>query len=103
MSRFSHKATTREEVQHEIDSLMRALDELKHDAAHDSRKRLSALRSRAESLWHDKDSDEHYADISRRTREASRAARECAKEHPLGTLALAAGAFAVIGYLITRR
>ena len=49
------------------------------------------------------DWDEHYADISRRTREASRAARECAKEHPLGTLALAAGAFAVIGYLITRR
>jgi len=47
--------------------------------------------------------DEHYADLSKRTREASRAARDCAKEHPLGTLALAAGAFALIGYLVTRR
>ncbi len=100
---FSHKPTTREEVQREIDSLMRALDELKHDAARDSRHRLSALRSRAESLWHDQHWDEHYADLSRRTREASRAARDCAKEHPLGTLALAAGAFALIGYLVSRR
>ena len=31
------------------------------------------------------------------------APRDCAKEHPLGTLALAAGAFALIGYLVTRR
>ncbi|EWC42358.1 DUF883 family protein [Pseudomonas stutzeri] len=102
MSRFS-KPTTREEVQHEIDSLMRALDELKHDATRDSRHRLGALRSRAESLWHDQHWDEHYADLSKRTREAGRAARDCAKEHPLGTLALAAGACALIGYLITRR
>ena len=56
---FSHKPTTREEVQREIDSLMRALDELKHDAARDSRHRLSALRSRAESLWH----DQHLCDF----------------------------------------
>ena len=58
---------------------MRALDELKHDAARDSRHRLSALRSRAESLWHDQHWDEHYADLSKRTREASRAARDCAR------------------------
>lgn len=31
------------------------------------------------------------------------APRGCAKEHPLGTLALAAGAFALIGYLVSRR
>ncbi|MBE7374015.1 DUF883 family protein [Pseudomonas lopnurensis] len=103
MSRFSHKPTTREEVQHEIDNLMRALDELRHDAAQDSRQHLGALRSRAESLWHDQHWDKHYADLSQRTREASRLARDCAREHPWGTVALAAGACALIGYLITRR
>ncbi|MGE4405735.1 DUF883 family protein [Pseudomonas sp.] len=103
MSRFSHKPTTREEVQHEIDSLIRALDELRHDAARDSRHHLDNLRSRAESLWHDQHWDKHYAELSQRTREASRMARDCAREHPLCTVALAAGACALIGYLVTRR
>jgi ElaB/YqjD/DUF883 family membrane-anchored ribosome-binding protein len=30
-------------------------------------------------------------------------AKECARQHPLATAALAAGAFALIGYLVTRR
>lgn len=103
MSRFSHTPTTRAEVQHEIDTLMRALDELKHDATRSSRRGLHDLRSRAETLWHDANWDEHYADLSRRTRDAGRVAKDCAREHPWTTVALAAGACALIGYLVTRR
>lgn len=103
MSRFSHTPTTREEIQHEIDSLMRALDRLKHDTARESRHGLDSLRSRAEALWHDAHWDEHCADLSRRTQDAGRMARDCARQHPLATVALAAGACALIGYLVTRR
>lgn len=103
MSRFSHTPTTREEIQHEIDSLMRALDRLKHDTARESRHGLDSLRSRAEALWHDAHWDEHCADLSRRTQDVGRMARDCARQHPLATVALAAGACALIGYLVTRR
>lgn len=103
MSRFSHTPTTRAEVQHEIDTLMRALDELRHDATRGSRHGLQDLRSRAKALWHDAHWDEHCADLSRRTRDAGRMAKDCARAHPWTTVALAAGACALIGYLVTRR
>ncbi|QGZ29213.1 glycine zipper domain-containing protein [Stutzerimonas stutzeri] len=103
MSRFSHKPTTRAEIEREIQDLMTALDELKHDATRGSRHRFDALRARAESLWHDADWDAHCRDLSKRGRDASRLAKECVREHPLSTVALAAGAVALIGYLVTRR
>ena len=102
MSRFS-KNTTRDEIEHEIHSLMSALDELKREASRGSRHKLDDLRSRAESLWHDNHLDEHCQALSRRSREATRMASECARKHPLSTLALAAGAVALVGYLVTRR
>lgn len=102
MSRFS-KPTTRDEIEREIHNLMTALDELKHDATRGSRHRFDSLRSRAESLWHDADWDAHYRDLSKRSREAGRLAKDCVREHPVSTLALAAGAVALIGYLVTRR
>ncbi|CDZ95226.1 MULTISPECIES: DUF883 family protein [Pseudomonadaceae] len=103
MSRFSSKITTRDEIEREIHNLMNALDELKRDASRGSRHRFNDLRSRAESLWHDNHWDEHREALSRRSREATRMAGECARRHPLSTLALAAGAVALIGYLATRR
>ncbi len=103
MSRFSRKPTTRDEIESEIQDLMAALDELKRDATRESRHRFNSLRSRAESLWNDADLDTHRRDLSKRGREASRMAKECAREHPLSTVALAAGAVALIGYLVTRR
>jgi len=103
MSRFSHTPTTREDIQHEIDNLVRALDKLKHDAARESRHGLGSLRSRAEALWQDAHWDEHCAELSRRSHDAGRMAKECARQHPLATAALAAGAFALIGFLVTRR
>ncbi len=102
MSRYS-KPTTRDEIEREIHNLMTALDELKHDATRGSRHRFDSLRSRAESLWQDTDWDAHYRDLSKRGREASRLAKDCVREHPVSTLALAAGAVALIGYLVTRR
>ncbi|WAD25258.1 DUF883 domain-containing protein [Pseudomonadaceae bacterium T75] len=96
MSRFSSTPTTRNDIEREIQNLMSALDELKHEATRGSRHRLDDLRSRAESLWHD-------AELSRRGRQATRMATDCARKHPLSTLALAAGAVALIGYLATRR
>ncbi|EQM80963.1 DUF883 family protein [Stutzerimonas stutzeri] len=104
MSRFfSRKPTTRDEIEREIHNLMTALDDLKHDATQGSRHRLDSLRSRAESLWQDADWDSHCRDLSKRGRDASRMAKECVREHPLSTVALAAGAVALIGYLVTRR
>jgi ElaB/YqjD/DUF883 family membrane-anchored ribosome-binding protein len=103
MSRFSRKPTTRDEIENEIHNLMTALDELKDDATRNSRHRFDSLRSRAESLWNDAEFDSHRRDLSRRSREASRMAKDCAREHPMSTVALAAGAVALIGYLVTRR
>lgn len=103
MSRFSSKITTRDEIEREIHNLMSALDELKREAGRGSRHKLDDLRSRAESLWHDNHLDEHYHELSRRGREATRVASDCARAHPLSTLALAAGAVVLIGYLATRR
>lgn len=103
MSRFSRKPVTRDEIESEIHNLMSALDDLKQDASRESRHRLNSLRSRAESMWNDNNLDEHYSDLSRRGRDAGRMAKDCAREHPLSTVALAAGAVALIGYLFTRR
>ena len=103
MSRFSHKPTTRDEIEREIHDLMAALDELKHDANRGARHRFDSLRARAESLWNDANWDEHCRDLSKRSRDAGRMAKDCAREHPLSTVALAAGAVALIGYLVTRR
>lgn len=103
MSRFSRKPTTRDEIESEIQNLMAALDDLKQDATRESRSRFNSLRSRAESLWSDSNWDDHAGDLSRRGRDAGRMAKDCAREHPLSTVALAAGAVALIGYLVTRR
>jgi len=102
MSRFS-SMTTREEVEREIHTLMKALDELRRDAGRGSHHRLDSLRNRVESLWHDGRWDEHYQQLGRRGREATRMAGDCARRHPLGTVLLAAGAVALVGYLVTRR
>ena len=103
MSRFSRTPTTRDEIEREIHNLMSALDELKHEASKDTRHRFDSLRSRAEGLWHDAAWDEHRQDLTRKGREASRMAKECVREHPLSTVALALGAVALIGYLASRR
>lgn len=102
MSRFS-STTTREDVEREIQTLMNALDELRREATRGSHKRLDSLRNRVESLWHDGGWDEQCQQLGRRSREATRMVGDCARRHPVGTALLAAGAVALVGYLVSRR
>ncbi len=104
MVRFgSHTAQSREDVLEEIQRLQQALDDLRHDSLHGSRRGLDTLRRRAESLWHGHHLNERYDDLSKSTREASRLARECVREHPVSSAALALGACVVIGCLLMYR
>ncbi|QLF93760.1 DUF883 domain-containing protein [Pseudomonas sp. ABC1] len=103
MSLLSRKPTTRDEIEREIQNLTSALEELGHDAAHESRKHLDGLRSRLQSLWQEHNLDEHCAELSRKTRQVGRATKDCAREHPVATVALVAGAVALVGYLASRR
>ncbi len=105
MSFFSRHPHTKEQIQDEIDQLMDALHDLQHSAGRDSRRSLHDLGERAERLWHASRETlgDTYGDLSRKTRKASRAASECAREHPLSTALVGVGALALIGWLISRR
>lgn len=100
MARFgSHAAQSREDVLEEIQRLQQALDDLRHDSLHGTRKGFDTLRRRAESMWHDHHLNERYGDLSKNTREVSRLARECVREHPVSSAALVLGVCVVIGCL----
>lgn len=104
MFKSSTAAHAQDRIEQEIHTLNRALDELKQSASSDTRRNYDLLKHRAEKLWGD--SREHlgasYEDISRMTLNAGRQARECAREHPVGTLAIGLGVCAVIGWLLYR-
>lgn len=102
MHLFSSKTDTRSEIEREIQRISQALDQLKRDAARESDHRVDAIRRKMESLWDDAHVEEHSAQLRDSTLEAGRLARECVRQHPLTTLALAAGAVALIGFLATR-
>jgi ElaB/YqjD/DUF883 family membrane-anchored ribosome-binding protein len=102
-SASSYASATRDEIQREIDSLSRALEKLKESASSESSDRFDKLRYRVERLWNDANFEDHYADISRKTRNASRVACEGAREHPVSTAVIGLGVAALVGWLITRR
>ncbi|MFC3608042.1 DUF883 family protein [Stutzerimonas tarimensis] len=103
MSFLSHKSTARSEMEKEIRRLSAALESLKKDAAKESEHRFDSLRHKLESLFEDAHLDERGARVAETTREASEAARECVRSHPMTSVVVAAGAFALIGFLLTRR
>lgn len=103
MSFFSHKSTARSDIEREIHRLSDALDSLKREAARESDHRFDALRRKMESLWDGSHLEQHGAHLRDSAVDAGRLARDCARDHPVTTLALAAGAVALIGYLATRR
>ncbi|MBB3103032.1 DUF883 family protein [Azomonas macrocytogenes] len=103
MSLFSNKSSDRHDIEREIHRLSAALDELKSNVSHDSRHGIDTLRRKAESLWHDANWDAQGARLAHSTREAGRLACSTAKHHPVTSLALAAGAVALVGYLLSRR
>lgn len=103
MSIFTHKSETRRDIEKEIQRISHALDSLKRDAVRESDQRFDGFRRKLESLWDDSHLEAHGSHLRDSALDASRKARDCAREHPLTTLALAAGACALIGYLVTRR
>ncbi|WP_462380355.1 ElaB/YgaM/YqjD family protein [Pseudomonas sp. Marseille-QA0892] len=99
----SYTNVTRDDIQREIDSLTRALERLKTNAASESQDRFESLRDRVEHLWNSANFDDTYSDLSQKTRKVSRAACEGAREHPLSTALIGLGVAAVVGWLVTRR
>lgn len=103
MSFLSHKSTARSDIEKEIHRLSAALEGLKKDAAKESEHRFDNIRKKLEALFEDAHLDERGAQVAESTREASHMARECVRSHPMTSVAIAAGAVALIGFLLTRR
>ncbi|MBU1332972.1 MAG: DUF883 family protein [Gammaproteobacteria bacterium] len=98
-------ATSRADIEQEIDTLTRALDQLRKRAGHDSHVGISRLRDRAGRLLHDSLDgwEDTYGELSRTSRELSRAASERVRERPVTSVAIGLGVVALIGWLVSRR
>lgn len=96
---------TQASLEQEIRDLSEALDQLKQRAMHDTQRNYDYFKSNAARAW--EGSQEHlseaYEDISQRALQLSRQAKDCAKAHPVGSIALGVGACALIGWLLCRR
>lgn len=103
MSLFNRKTATREELEDEVNRLMELLDENKQRVGKDVEHKLSNWRDQANSFVRDHDWDDQYERFSRQARDAHARARECVSDHPVATVALAAGAIALVGLLLSRR
>ncbi|OEC33031.1 Membrane-anchored ribosome-binding protein, inhibits growth in stationary phase, ElaB/YqjD/DUF883 family [Pseudomonas cuatrocienegasensis] len=98
-------ATSRADIEQEIDTLTRALEQLRKRAGHDSHEGFSRLRDRAGRLLHDSLDgwEDTYGELSRTSRELSRAASERVRERPVTSVAIGLGVVALIGWLVSRR
>lgn len=98
-------ATSRADIEDEIHTLTRALEQLRKRAGHDSHEGLSRLCDRAGRLLHDslEGWEDTYGELSRSSRELSRAASQRVRERPLTSVAIALGVVALIGWLASRR
>lgn len=98
-------STSRAEIEQEIDTLTRALDQLRKRAGQESHAGISRLRDRAGRLLHDSLDgwDDTYGELSRTSRGLSRAATEHVRERPVTSVAIGLGVVALIGWLVSRR
>lgn len=98
-------STSRADIEQEIDTLTRALDQLRKRAGQESHEGISRLRDRAGRLLHDSLDgwDDTYGELSRTSRELSRAATEHVRERPVTSVAIGLGVVALIGWLVSRR
>jgi ElaB/YqjD/DUF883 family membrane-anchored ribosome-binding protein len=93
-------------MQDEIESLLKTLEDLKHDASEESQKSVKAIRSSAErALRHSRSLlGEAYEEVKTRTRQTGIATRDYAQEHPWTTAGVAVGALGLLAaYLMCRR
>ena len=106
MHRNSLRKTSLESMEAEIESLLKSLEHLKHDASEESQKSVKAIRSNAESaLKHSRSLlSDAYEEVKTRTRQTGIATRDYAQEHPVTTAGVALGALGLLAaYLLTRR
>ena len=94
MHRNSLRKTSLESMEAEIESLLKSLEHLKHDASEESQKSVKAIRSNAESaLRHSRSLlSDAYEEVKQRTRQTGIATRDYAQEHPYTTAGVAIGA-----------
>ncbi|MBC3476073.1 DUF883 family protein [Pseudomonas taiwanensis] len=106
MHRNSLRKASLESMEAEIESLLKTLETLKHDASEESQKSMKAIRSKAESaLKHSRSLlSDAYEEVKTRTRQTGIATRDYAQQHPWTTTGVAVGALGLLAaYLLSRR
>jgi ElaB/YqjD/DUF883 family membrane-anchored ribosome-binding protein len=106
MPRNSLRQASLESMEAEIESLLKTLEHLKHDASEESHKTMKALRGNAENaLKHSRSLlSDAYEEVKTRTRQTGVATRDYAQEHPWTTAGVAVGALGLLAaYLMCRR
>ncbi|QCI10015.1 DUF883 domain-containing protein [Pseudomonas putida] len=106
MPRNSLRKASLESMETEIENLLKALENLKHDASEESQKSLKSIRSNAENaLRHSRSLlGDAYEEVKTRTRQTGIATRDYAQEHPLTTAGVAVGALGLLAaWLLCKR
>ena len=98
MARNALRKTSLESMEAEIESLLKTLENLKHDASEESQKSMKAIRSNAENaLKHSRSLlSDAYEEVKTRTRQTGLATRDYAQEHPWTTAGVAIGALGLL-------
>ncbi|MBV4538834.1 MULTISPECIES: DUF883 family protein [Pseudomonas] len=106
MARNALRKTSLENMEAEIESLLKTLETLKHDASEESHKTIKAIRGNAENaLKHSRSVlSDAYDEVKTRTRQTGIATRDYAQEHPWTAAGVAVGALGLLAaYLLTKR
>ncbi len=106
MPRNSLRKASLESMETEIENLLKALENLKHDASEESQKSLKSIRSNAENaLRHSRSLlGDAYEEVKTRTRQTGIPTRDYAQEHPLTTAGVAVGALGLLAaWLLCKR
>ncbi|MCO7515542.1 DUF883 family protein [Pseudomonas guariconensis] len=106
MARNALRKTSLESMEAEIESLLKTLENLKHDASEESQKSMKAIRSNAENaLKHSRSLlSDAYEEVKTRTRQTGLATRDYAQEHPWTTAGVAIGALGLLAaWLMCKR
>ncbi|CAM3632710.1 hypothetical protein CCOS865_00094 [Pseudomonas reidholzensis] len=106
MARNALRKTSLESMEAEIESLLKTLETLKHDASDESHKTIKAIRGNAENaLKHSRSVlSDAYDEVKTRTRQTGLATRDYAQEHPWTAAGVAVGALGLLAaYLLTKR
>ena len=98
MANSSLRKAALQNMEAEIESLLKSLESLKDDASDESRKTVKALRSNAENaLRHSRSLlSDAYEEVKTKTRETGVATRDYAQQHPWTTAGVAVGALGLL-------